>query len=1454
MTYNYKFLLCLCLGLSLFSSANADGNNSAAKDILETRNQSNDLICPAKLTTSIGDQCTAFLDLGQVLNLSGEELDAARIAYELIVQDTDPANGDLIDGPGSYTYEIVDSEGQVACDGIVTVVDSSPPSLICPPPISGIESGEAPNIEQIAFVSHDLSQIIWDTLIIFQTNSSGIILPNSLSAAGKEVMDITGYPEVTDNCGPVTVRAEDELIDADHPEFAAILAQFQAGQSDAGSSCTQYDQFIRRRFQATDQDQNLSSEPCFQLIRVVSPTLEKTTCPEDITLDCDDTFPLDENGNPHPDETGYPKISTALGTFDLRAAQYNLGTTYTDGARILLCENAYEFVRTWKIVDWCTQEIKECKQIIEVTDEEPPVVTCPEVDYDQDGVSDLLTFSTGPYDCTAAFEVPLPVVTDNCSDWEVSTEILSAAQDGPIVAVIPPGQSRYVSGLPLGCYFIKYVVTDDCGNRSVEYCSFLVEDQVAPIAACNEDLQVSTSDEGTARLLAANIDEGSTDNCGSVRLEVRRRILAGPDYGCLDQFDYDGDGIVIGDEIRESREAGDPDSDGSGSVYWYTPWLEYVDFTCCDSDENIRIELRVWDDRNEDGIFGNEIQRTLCAGPDRLIRDNANVCWLDVRVEDKQHPLCIPPAPIAIDCDQVPFDFDPADAAQMTELFGAATGSDNCPEYTVEELAPDTDNISDCGFGTFVRYFRVSDARGLASLDTCKQVVTLEEQHSYIIRFPFDVTVNCSDPFTFEPLIIEQGCDLLATSSRDETFSTSGEECYTIYRTHSVINWCEYDGISDPVELTSSFFFSTGFGFFSGGYYEYTQQIEVIDLIEPFVNFFPPAPFCSYSSDLDNDCPGEVILDLNVLEFCTPDDVTITLELDMDQDGVFDGDVSDLLTGSYPNYQVVGNFPLGTHAIVANVKDGCGNEKGMLMPFEVIDCKAPTPTCINGLAIQLMPVLPHQDVDGDGIDDKAAMTVWATDFIASPAPSDCSEPIHYSMNLSAHSVDSEQSNLTLTCKDSGRLVEIWAWDEQGNGDFCQVYLLIQDNSGLCSTVSGAVAGMVTTEDLTALPGVEVDLSGAATDKLITAEDGHFNFSVLEEGFDYTLTPSMNVKPLHGVSTFDLVLLSKHILGEQRLDSPYKMIAADVNNDQRITAQDAIALRRVILNVETKFAANTSWRFIDAAFEFSVPDNPWADEFPEVININSLQGTWQNADFVGVKVGDLNRSGQAIEARSGRNTFALETTNATLQAGQEYEVTISASQLAKLQGFQGTLTFDQTKVEVVDIRYGAATSANFGLHLVKEGMITLSWDGKAENNEALFTLVLRAAKEVELSEVLKLNSRVTLAEAYNEQDEVMDLTLDFNPAPSETPGFELYQNVPNPFKSQTTVAFDLPVEAELRLRIQDVQGRTLQSVSGVYASGKHQLQFTREQLKASGILFYTLTAGEYSVTKKMLLVE
>jgi len=121
-----------------------------------------------------------------------------------------------------------------------------------------------------------------------------------------------------------------------------------------------------------------------------------------------------------------------------------------------------------------------------------------------------------------------------------------------------------------------------------------------------------------------------------------------------------------------------------------------------------------------------------------------------------------------------------------------------------------------------------------------------------------------------------------------------------------------------------------------------------------------------------------------------------------------------------------------------------------------------------------------------------------------------------------------------------------------------------------------------------------------------------------------LTPKLDENPLNGVSTFDILLIQRHILGIQALNSPYKMIAADVNNSRSITTLDMIQLRKLILGLDSKFTHNRAWRFVDATYIFPNPTNPWQGSFPESSSIASWRPN-PSTNFVAIKIGDLNSS-------------------------------------------------------------------------------------------------------------------------------------------------------------------------------------------------------------------------------------
>ena len=84
-------------------------------------------------------------------------------------------------------------------------------------------------------------------------------------------------------------------------------------------------------------------------------------------------------------------------------------------------------------------------------------------------------------------------------------------------------------------------------------------------------------------------------------------------------------------------------------------------------------------------------------------------------------------------------------------------------------------------------------------------------------------------------------------------------------------------------------------------------------------------------------------------------------------------------------------------------------------------------------------------------------------------------------------------------------------------------------------------------------------------------------------------------------------------------------------------------------------------------------------------------------------------------------------------------------------------------------------------------------------------------------------------------------------------FGLSQNYPNPFNPTTTIEFSLPVAAEWKLTIFNILGQQVERFGNKSEAGYHKIEWDAGRY-ASGVYFYRLSAGEYSATKKMILLK
>jgi len=85
-------------------------------------------------------------------------------------------------------------------------------------------------------------------------------------------------------------------------------------------------------------------------------------------------------------------------------------------------------------------------------------------------------------------------------------------------------------------------------------------------------------------------------------------------------------------------------------------------------------------------------------------------------------------------------------------------------------------------------------------------------------------------------------------------------------------------------------------------------------------------------------------------------------------------------------------------------------------------------------------------------------------------------------------------------------------------------------------------------------------------------------------------------------------------------------------------------------------------------------------------------------------------------------------------------------------------------------------------------------------------------------------------------------------------YQLFQNYPNPFNPKTVIKFQVPSSMFVKLHVYDILGREAKTLVNEYkSSGIYEVSFDASSL-ASGLYFYKLTAGNFSQTKKMLLLK
>ena len=811
---------------------------------------------------------------------------------------------------------------------------------------------------------------------------------------------------------------------------------------------------------------------------------------------------------------------------------------------------------------------------------------------------------------------------------------------------------------------------------------------------------------------------------------------------------------------------------------------------------------------------------------------NTNQCMVRVSVQDNIPPtITFCPANVTVGCDANLFTLG---------IYGTVTFTDICGATLTEEKL---ENYNSCGIGLLTRIFKVTDKSG--NVSSCQQLITVKSLNPFIasdITWPADHTVlnGCMDSGTEpgdlpvgkrEPVLKVKPCTQTTFNHEDIVFQYVDGACFKILRKWTVLDWCQFNPFLPNV-----------------GKWEHTQVIKVMNNIAPTIT-----KGCNDSditmTSVDN-CKSNVLITADATDDCSrPENLDWEYSVDLLNNGTVD------ITGIGRTFNRVMDF--GTHKITWTVTDECGNSKTCSKVFTVRDTKSPTPYCLSEIVTVLM------ETDGTAV-------IWASDFDKG-SYDNCSNistlKFSFSPNLS-------NTSRTFTCDSLITAtttfdLRIYVTDDSGNFDYCTVSIKIQDNNDFCnlnnvgngSNTKVALSGSVKSESNVAIKNVQVKLSADLPEfPLIqpVTESGSFAFENIVTKNNYDLSANKDQDYLEGVSTLDLVLIQRHILGVKKLDNPYRVIASDVNNDKKVTSGDLVAIRKLILGTTAKFEKSPSWKFIDSKQTFADANAP----FPvaETITLTNVTEDAGDNKFIGVKMGDVNATATNLlgNEADGRSNYVFNYSVAN-PTNDKVIVKLNSRDIAEMEGFQMALTYDPTSLafEGVESNGIVIDESNLGLSEIGTGKLLISWNktqGKI-TREDLFKLVFRKIGSSHDGKLLSMDPFVMNPEIYvNSGNEVISYSLGLRSEAGEKSEFELFQNTPNPFNDATVIGFNLPEASEASLKVFDIQGRKVLEKNGTFQKGYNKFELIAKELGVNGILYYQVETGNYSSKKIMIVIN
>ncbi len=894
-------------------------------------------------------------------------------------------------------------------------------------------------------------------------------------------------------------------------------------------------------------------------------------------------------------------------------------------------------------------------------------------------------------------------------------------------------------------------------------------------------------------------------------------------YGKIDALSLD-DGSIDNCRIKlfEAKRMDDGSPCHSNNAYYFQ---NYVEFCCNDVGHDKQVLLRVTDESG-----------------------NYNTCMVEVEVQDKVPPIINCPPNISVSCQYEYSDLNKFGTVRYSsvlrepiaiqdtwvEYSGPAVdgyANDAC-NFTIEEL--ETQYDLRCGQGNIYRSWQATDISGLSS--NCVQTISIvnHNKEDINISWPSDIysttmcnrTIDVDPVFTGEPIVSGYGpCNNILINYEDKTYTSEPDACYKILRMWTIIDWCIYEPNNQNSE----------------GIWTKVQIIKIINNSAP--------KFTSNCSDrilksYGNDCEELFELRASAEDDCT-DSTDLTWEhvVDLYNDGFVNLD--ELKFSGNGNY-IIGYLPNGIHKVIFTVRDRCNNINQCEFLVTIIDGKEPTPICRTGIITTIMP-------------SSKTIEIWAKDFNLYSSDN-CTESeklkIYFEINKS------KVPKAELDCAHIGtNTFRMYVEDETGNRDYCDVQLELQDPNQVCGHSYHAITGSIRTPMGAKLSKFEViSTNSNNTNSVLTDNNGQYSFTDLIHNYNYKIKPIHNLNYLHGVSTLDLVVIQKHILGKQPFSNEYQYLAADANNSSSITSADISEIRKLILGIKEEFTNNDSWRFIDSDFKVENANSPFP--FKEDRSYNPINSSMSNQDFIAIKVGDVTGDGlyeyESYNSERSRKNQVIYFINKYFDSQEIFEIPFYVEDKIVINGIQLCINIGNN-LEFIDFISEELLINNTEYHLINN-QLKISYAAKStqevNKKSILFKLRFKSKQTGDLMTQLNLSDETIRNEYYD--NNLTPHTINFRIEDSiQLDNYSKGKSItltPNPFYDRIELSFYNELEDEITFEIIDLNGRIIYSKIKTYLRGNIIESINLEKQIHDGVYFLRIKSASSRIINTLRMVK